>query len=80
MPTKRRPKAKAKRARRNPPIAIFGNPGAELMGEVVEIRYKHKADGKYYKHPFNRGVLMYANRNGTLSIRQKDGKPLHEEF
>lgn len=67
-------------ASHNPPFAVFGNPGGSVMGEVVEIRYKHHDDGKYYRHPFRAGVLAIALKGGAVLLRHRQGKPLWEDF
>jgi hypothetical protein len=66
----------------NPPLAILSNPrmrrghfthGGKMKAgvfsdDVMELRYKHKQDGKLYKHTFDKGVRMRGNEDGTVTL------------
>lgn len=78
--------------KKNPPLVTFANPPEEddLSGEerdvmsrnVVEIRYQHAEDGKFYKHRFKRGqVVLIAKSGGKAAVMiRTDGKPLVEDY
>lgn len=77
---------------RNPPRAVRAkkkavrrvlrrNPPGELITErVLEIRYKHVADGKWYRHSFRPGICAMLMPDGTVVLYQKDGKPVAQDF
>jgi hypothetical protein len=73
---------RGKRARKNPSIVTFGNPGGIMSRDVVEIRYKHAEDGKYYKHSFKPGTvqLFAADGSNRATLLRVDGKPLTSEY
>lgn len=67
----------------NPPLMVFGNPPEECFSEnVVEIRYQHKADGKFYCHTFKRGQVHLSSRAGSeiAVLHRVDGKPIVGEY
>lgn len=69
----------------NPPLVTFGNPpkGAQCMSKnVVEIRYQHEDDKKYYRHSFrSRQVKLYAKPGSkTVWLVRVDGKPIVSEY
>jgi hypothetical protein len=74
--------------RRNPPrkrgsrVTTFRrNPAGQLITErVLEIKYRHAADGKWYKHTFKAGVCAMLMDNGTVVLYQKNGKPVAQDF
>jgi hypothetical protein len=75
----------AKSVRRNPALVTFGNPpaGGEKMSEdVVEIRYRHCGDGKFYRHSFKAGLVQLRSRAGAnwAVLRRVDGKPLIGDY
>lgn len=66
-----------------PPLTIFANPRhrrprrvATLTNRIEEIRYKHREDGKWYKHQFKPGASIQLLDNGDAVIERKDGKPV----
>jgi hypothetical protein len=69
-----------------PAVTIFANPerdlrrGVLVSKQVVEIRYVHVANGKAYKHPFNRGVCAELLPDGSVRLYHANGKPLMQEF
>lgn len=73
-----------RRTRKNPPLVTFGNPGKLvcLSKNVVDIRYQHAQDGKYYHHEFKPGqVQIHAEAGGNVAfLRRVDGKPLIEDY
>lgn len=73
--------------RRNPPLAIFGNPPRGRRGavgtmstEVIEVRYIHAEDGKPYKHQFGPDVCMEALEDGSVRIYGKHGQRMWGDF
>jgi len=67
--------------RRNPPLMVVGNPPRSDWSEHVEsIRYKHQHDGQWYQHDFDKGAALRANRDGSVTIYRRDGRPVWEEF
>jgi hypothetical protein len=44
------------------------NPRRVIPGRALEIRYL-RSDGKRYFHPFEHPVKMYANRDGSVTLR-----------
>lgn len=69
--------------RSNPPqLQVFDvNPPDELFGEeVYAVWYRHADDDNPYVHEFGRGVVMQAERDGTVTLRHRGGKPLWREF
>jgi hypothetical protein len=44
------------------------NPRRVIPGQALEIRYL-RSDGKRYFHPFKPGVKMYANGDGSVTLR-----------
>lgn len=61
------PAEKARRARRNPVVAIVGNPGRVFGKEVELIRYEHVTEGRRY-HRFKRGTKLEALPDGSVRI------------
>jgi hypothetical protein len=59
----------------NPPRS-----GVAVSDRVYEIRYKHAADGKNYRHPFQAGVCAEWLPDGSVRLYHKNGKPLMREF
>jgi hypothetical protein len=58
--------------RRNPPLAIFGNPkGGKLMSRnVLAIAYIHEEDGEPYVHGFGDApIKLKTGRDGTVTIK-----------
>jgi hypothetical protein len=56
------------------PLAIYGvNPPrartVRELGRVVEIRYKRKDDGQFYKHDFKSRPRLLALSDGTIAVR-----------
>lgn len=67
----------------NPMLAIVGNPQrgrSDWSNRVYAIQYKHAKDGKNYEHEFEPGVCLRANKDGSVTIYRKDGRPVWEEF
>lgn len=66
----------------NPALMIVGNPkgGSEWSNRVLEIRYVHRKDRKQYTHPFDPGVSLRANRDGSVTIYRPDGLPVWDDF
>jgi hypothetical protein len=68
-------KGTRKAPRKNPPAA-----GRIISKRVLEIRYKHNDDGKWYKHSFKPGTCAALLDNGTVVLYQQDGKPVARDF
>ena len=68
--------------RANPPLLILNPPRgrSDWSNAVEEIRYRHAHDGKYYKHPFEKGVALRGNPDGTATLYRPDGRPVWEQF
>lgn len=73
-------------ARKNPPLVVWGrrNPpedgGAMFGSQVHQIRYRHASDGGNWFHDFAPGVQMFAEPDGSVSIRHRDGRRVWEDF
>ena len=86
MTGKRKAKGKAKRkaskARRNPTLAILGNPrGARrLAHRVYEVRYLHAANGKPYKHSYKPGAGIVLLKNGDVLLTGERGQRLWNTY
>lgn len=63
----------------NPPRGTTGR-GTKVSGRVYEIRYKHAADGKNYRHPFKAGVCAELLPDGSVRLYHAKGKPLMRDF
>jgi len=54
---------------------VLGNPPAKVAGtlsrRLYELRYKHAADGKDYRHPFGPGASVLLLTDGSVLIRSK---------
>lgn len=75
-------KTQVTRLRRNPTLLTFGNPLTVLTNDVIEIRYRHKEDGKLYKHAFQKGQVRIRGSAGskTAVMERLDGKPLLGDY
>lgn len=75
-------RAAKRRAKANPPLAIFANPrGAPLLSkQVIAIAYRHAEDGKQYKHEFAPGVEMRCLPDGSIHIRSPRGVRLWGDY
>lgn len=72
---------RTKRHQKNPPLLVLGNPGRRLITEDVHsIAYRHAEDGKPYRHDFRRGVQVTLNRDGSGTLRHRDGRPIWADF
>lgn len=69
-----------RRARRNPALAILANPGRTLSREVHSLAYRHTEDGKAYRHDFEGPVNARLNRDGSVTLRHRDGKRIWDDF
>lgn len=64
------------------------NPGFRIVGvigdDVHSVAYRHSADGKFYKHDFERGsahaVAVERNGKHDILITSMTGVPLWDEF
>lgn len=77
------PTRSKKRTRKNPVLAIMGNPAPRMRvfsGNVHSIAYTHRGDGKDYRHDFAGGVHMAALADGTVLIYHPQGLPVWREF
>jgi hypothetical protein len=54
--------------------------GQLISKRVLEIRYKHNDDGKWYKHSFKAGTCAALLPDGTVVLYQQDGKPVARDF
>jgi hypothetical protein len=84
------------RARGNPPVTMFLNPGrgtrrrkrsrgisgtGRLVSQAAkEIWYVHEDDGVLYRHDFTRGTSIEFLPDGSARIFRPDGKPLWKDF
>jgi hypothetical protein len=60
---------------RNPPR------GAVLSERLESVSYKHEADGRWYKHPFHKGVVLrVAPDRKSATFYRPDGKPVAGDF
>ena len=75
--------------RDNPSVLVFGNPpertrpwdrATVVSKRAVAIEYDHVSDGKLYRHPFARGVVVEALVDGSVRLYRPDGKPLWKMF
>lgn len=71
--------------KRNPGLAIYGNPPGEVMGTFVyAIEYRHAEDDADYRHDFTGPVEMIAMNNGDILLRRTKGsgfsQSLWEDF
>lgn len=59
-----------------------GKDAAHMIGiSVFEIRYRHAADGKDYKHPFETDdVILLGMPDGSLKIESASGNRLWQHF
>lgn len=64
------------RPRANPP----GVRGRLISKRVLEIKYKHNDDGKWYRHTFKAGTCAALLSDGTVVLYQQDGKPVARDF
>lgn len=85
MPGKKksaRKPAKRTAARHNPPLVVLGNPrGARLLShEIFEVRYRHAADGRPYKHTFRPGAKILLLPNGDVLLRAANGRRLWNTY
>jgi hypothetical protein len=59
----------------NPALAVLGNPPAKVVGtlsrRLYELRYKHAADGKDYRHPFGPGATVSLLADGSVWIHAR---------
>jgi hypothetical protein len=55
-------------------------PHVDVSDRVYEIRYRHSADGKDYKHVFKSGVCAQLLADGSVRLYHKSGKPLMREY
>lgn len=66
--------------RKNPALAIVGNPPSDWSDRVYAIQYRHKQDRRDYEHEFEPGVCLRANKDGSVTLYRKDGRPIWEDF
>jgi hypothetical protein len=70
--------------RENPPLLIWGNPPSSglLSKRVYDVSYKHEEDGKDYRHKFAAGCWLFTHDKdpSQVTLWQRDGKPLFEDF
>jgi hypothetical protein len=56
-------------------------PSRCLSHDAIALSYKHAHNGKLYEHEFERGkVDIRLQRDGTVLLVRRDGKPLWDEF
>lgn len=80
-PARRTRRTSARRTRRNPPLAVFANPGGTHLSErAYALEYQHAEDGKNYRHDFGAGVCVVLLKDGSVLLRHKNGKPLWGDF
>lgn len=73
------------KVRKNPPLAVFGNPGHSRGGKVlsrraISIRYVHATDGERYEHKFGRDDVIELLPDGSFRIFNAKGKRLWKDF
>lgn len=61
-------KVKKQRRKKNPVLAVMGNPGKLFSRNVHSIAYTHTDDGEDYIHEFAGGVQMRANGDGSIAV------------
>lgn len=79
----RRSERAREKAFANPPLAVFGNPkGGKAFGDIIEIRYRHRGDGKNYKHAFKRGQVKICGvpDSTIVYLERVDGQPIISEY